>query len=268
MSDKADPQHGSHADVTEPAPPEVPTPTLAEQARTLVYRGGQSTLATMSRKHAGFPFGSLMPYGLSAEGEPTFLVSSMAMHTRNLLENPRATLLIVQTNDEDNPLGAGRISLVGEVHPVGDGPQREATSDAYLLRNPSAQYWIHFGDFQFFQMSLVDVYFVAGFGVMGWIPAEEFEAARPDPLADHSDQVLRHMNEDHRDSLKLMAAHYRDLQAMDAEMTSIDRLGFQLRVKTAQGMKGIRLAYPHAAETPDEVRQVLVEMVKSARRQS
>lgn len=254
----------THADGA-PPPANAPEPTLAEKARTLTYMGGPSTLSTMSRKHPGYPFGSLMPYGLTEAGEPTFLISSMAMHTRNVLKDPHATLLITQATDSPNPLGAGRISLMGQVHLVeGENAIREVATN-YLKRNPSAQNWMHFGDFKFFQLELIDVYFVGGFGVMGWIDPVEFKAAKPDPLADFADGIITHMNQDHRDSMIEMAKHYSGLSAVDAEMTAVDRLGFNLRVQTEEGMKGSRIAYPRPIESSDDIRSVFVEMVKAIR---
>lgn len=261
MSDSAKPSHADGA----PPPSDVAEPSLAEKARTLTHQGGHSTLSTMSRKHAGFPFGSIMPYGLTDEGEPTFLISSMAMHTRNVLDDPHATLLIVQQTDTPNPLGAGRISLMGEVELVEGEEQIATVARDYLQRNPAAQNWMNFGDFKFFRMKLVDIYFVGGFGVMGWISAKEFKAAAPDPLASSAAGAIQHMNEDHRDSLVLLAKHYSGLDAVDAEMTSMDRLGFNLRIQVVDGMKGTRIAYPEPIESPDGIRSVFVEMVKAVR---
>lgn len=254
----------SHADGA-PAPSNIPEPSLAEKAKTLTVQGGHSTLSTMSRKHPGFPFGSLMPYGLTADGEPTFLISSMAMHTRNVLGDPRATLLITQATDSSNSLGAGRISLMGNVLPVDDELGRQQIATNYLQRNPAAKNWMHYGDFRFFQLQLIDVYFVGGFGVMGWIDANEFKSAKPDPLVDVADGIIQHMNEDHRDAMVSLAKFHVGLEALDAEMTSVDRLGFNLRVKVADGMKGARIAYPEPVESSAGIRQVFVQMVQAIR---
>ena len=53
--------------------------SLAERARMLVYLGTTGSLSTVSAKHPGWPFGSVMPYGLDRRGRPTFLISSMAI---------------------------------------------------------------------------------------------------------------------------------------------------------------------------------------------
>ena len=62
-----------------------------------------------------------------------------------------------------------------------------------------------------------------------------------------------------------MAKHYGGLNAVDAEMTAVDRLGFNLRVQTTDGMKGQRIAYPRAIESGDDIRSVFVDMVKAIR---
>ena len=48
-------------------------------------------------------------------------------------------------------------------------------------------------------------------------------------------------------------------------MTAVDRLGFQVRLKTAEGMKGARIAFDREVRSALETREVLVQMVKRAR---
>jgi len=48
-------------------------------------------------------------------------------------------------------------------------------------------------------------------------------------------------------------------------MTSVDRLGFHLRLKTQDGMRGIRIAFLREVSNAAETRKVLVEMVQQAR---
>src|ERR1051326_1622278 len=88
--------------------PSVPEPSFAERARTLVYLGRVGSLSTISRKQPGFPFGSVMPYGLDNHGRPIFLISTMAMHTQSLQADARASLLVTQEDTDGEPLGASR----------------------------------------------------------------------------------------------------------------------------------------------------------------
>jgi len=100
------------------AQPAVPEPPFAERARTLVYLGRIGSLSTRSRKQPGFPFGSVMPYGLDERGRPIFLISTMAMHTHNLQADSRASLLVTQPDAGGDPLGASRVTLIGNVLPI------------------------------------------------------------------------------------------------------------------------------------------------------
>jgi len=245
--------------------PSIPEPAFAERARTLLHLGRVGSLSTLSRKRPGFPFGSLMPYALDGAGRPVFLISTMAMHTQNLQQDGRASLLVTQPEASGDPLGAGRVTLVGNVSLIPAAEVGEARG-LYLERHENSKYWVDFDDFSFFAMDVVDVYYVGGFGVMGWITAPEYSQARPDPLADAAAGILQHMNADHQDALILLARVHAGIEAQEAVMTSVDRLGFHVRMKTEEGMKGARIAFLSEVSTPVETRKVLVEMVQQARR--
>ena len=154
-------------------------PTLAERSRTLIHLGRVGTLSTQSRRIPGFPFGSVMPYASDGLGRPMFLISSMAVHTQNLRADARASLLVAEMSGGD-PLGCARITLVGEVRPVPE-VETAAVRELYLSRHENVRYWAEFGDFGYFRMEPAQVYFIGGFGVMGWIPAEEYAGSQPDP---------------------------------------------------------------------------------------
>ena len=253
-----------HAAPSTPERAPVPEPTLAERGRTLVQLGRIGTLSTHSRKQPGFPFGSVMPYAPDEQGRPIFLVSNMAMHTQNLKADARASLLVMQESGEADPLGAARITLVGEVLPV---PETEtgAARELYLSRHENARYWVDFDDFGFRRMQPADVYFIGGFGVMGWVAADEYASSQPDPLAADSAGILRHMNEDHGEALVLLARAAGETGAEAATMTAIDRLGFHLRLRSGERVHGTRIAFPREVPNSGEVRTVLVEMVRAAR---
>jgi heme oxygenase (biliverdin-IX-beta and delta-forming) len=113
MASSSPRNHGGTA--TASNQPAAPEPSFSERARTLVHLGRIGSLSTVSRKQPGFPFGSVMPYGLDARGRPIFLISTMAMHTQNLQGDSRASLLVTQPEGDGDPLGASRVTLVGNV---------------------------------------------------------------------------------------------------------------------------------------------------------
>ena len=244
--------------------PEIPEPSYAERVRTLLSLGSTGTLSTASRKHEGFPFGSLMPYALDGEGRPIFLISNMAMHTQNLKADPRASLFVTQAAVEGDPLGSARATLVGRAEAV--SPEETASvREVYLAAHESSRYWVDFADFGFFRLEPIDLYYVGGFGVMGWVGAEEYREAMPDPLAAAAAGILRHMNADHTEALITLARTQAGLTGTAAAMTSVDRLGFYVKVTTADGMKGARINFPREVRTTGETREALVAMVGQAR---
>lgn len=263
MSASSERKHASGGVSTRP---DVPEPTFAERARTLMYTCRVGSLSTLSRKQPGFPFGSVMPYALDERGRPIFLISTMAMHTQNLQQDPRGSILVTQAEASGDALGASRVTLMGKVLPVSE-PEVSSARELYLASYADSKYWVGFGDFSFYRMEVVDVYYVGGFGVMGWVSASEYDAAQPDPLADSSSAIIEHMNADHADALILIARAFAGIVAKEAVMTSVDRLGFHLRLTTAEKITGARIAFSREATDSAMVREVLAEMVKHAREQ-
>jgi len=249
---------------SQPAAPAVPEPPFAERTRTLVHLGRVGTLSTCLARHDGVPFGSVGPYGVDAEGQPTLLISRLAVHTQNLLADPRASLLVTQPGWNEDPLAGARVTLVGRVAPV-DEAARAAVRADYLARHENARYWVDFGDFAFYRLAIDELYYVAGFGAMGWVEAAAYRAATPDPLADHAAGIIAHMNADHADALVLYCRAYADVAADSATLTDIDRMGMRIRAQVGERLQGLRVNFPSDVGTPLEARKVLVAMVQRAR---
>lgn len=211
-----------------------------------------------------------MPYALDPKGRPLFLISTMAMHTQNLRADPRASLLVAQPGRVPtaeplvgDPLAAGRVTLMGEALPLAGTDAAEARA-AYLARHPNAAYWVDFEDFGFYRLEVADVYYVGGFAAMDWVSAEEYLAARPDPLADAAAGILEHMNRDHPDALVTFARVLAGAPADEAVMVSVDRLGFKLRVREGPRLFSARIAFPREVTSAEACRAVLIEMLRDA----
>ncbi len=241
----------------------MPEPSHAERARTLVHLQQTGGLSTLSRKQPGWPFGSVMPYGLEEHGQPIFLISTMAMHTQNLLGDPRASLLVTPPESRSDPLGAARVTLMGSVTKV---PSEEVAKvrELYLDRHANASYWVDFNDFGFFRMVMADIYFVGGFGSMGWVAPDDYARASVDPLAEEASSLIREINQDQIETLLLLARVFGNLEAQQATVTALDRLGFHLRVKTADRMQGGRVAFTNPVCNAQEVRAGLAGMAVQA----
>jgi len=105
-------------------------------------------------------------------------------------------------------------------------------------------------------MVVVDVYYVGGFGVMGWVSASAYDRSQPDPLADSMDEIIQHMNADHKDALVLIARNFVHIESHEATMTAVDRLRLDVRVKTQDGMRCARVAFVRVVSNPPETRKV------------
>jgi putative heme iron utilization protein len=244
-----------------PAAPEAPEPSLAERARTLLSIGRIGSLSTHSQRFPGFPFGSMVPYASDEMGRPIFFVSSLAMHTQNLQQDPRGSLLITQPDVAGDPLGSARLTVLGN---VAEAPAAEV-QDLYLSRYENARYWAEFTDFAYYRLRVSGVYFIGGFGVMGWISPEEYAVAQPDPLAEAAAGIIQHMNADHADALRLIARRFAGEEADEAAMTAVDRLGFNLRLTSGERVHGCRVAFLQEARSVEGARRVLVEMTRQSR---
>jgi len=239
----------------------VLAPSHAERARTLVARETTGTLATLALEPAGYPYGSFVTFALDG-GEPVFLISRIAEHTRNVAADPRASLL-VHERGKDDPLANGRVTLLGRAEKL----ERAVTTarESFLALHPGASYYVDYDDFDFWRLSVQSVRYIGGYGRMSWVDGAAFRAAEPDPLAASAPRILEHMNRDHADSLlRYGRAFTRASDAERAVMTAIDRYGFEMTLTTPAGVGPARIAFEAPLTTADEARRALVALSRAA----
>jgi putative heme iron utilization protein len=203
----------------------------------------------------------MMPYVADEFGRPAFFISTMAMHTQNLQQDARASLLITQPDVSGDPLGAARLTLLGNVTEASAAELR----DLYLSRHESAKYWQDYTDFAYYRLEVLGVYYIGGFGVMGWISAEDYGSALPDPLAEVASGIIQHMNADHADALLQIARQFAGEIADEAAMTAVDRLGFHLRLRSGDRIHGRRVAFLQEVRSSAAARGALTDMARQAR---
>src|SRR6185295_12461703 len=78
---------------------------------TLVAQISTGTLCTLALEPEGYPYGSFVTVAFD-EGDPVFLISALAEHTRNLEQDPRASLMVAEGGSDD-PLANGRVTMLG-----------------------------------------------------------------------------------------------------------------------------------------------------------
>jgi hypothetical protein len=247
---------------------EVKAPSHAERARSLVAQQTTGTLCTIALEPEGYPYGSFVTFALH-QGEPLFLISRVAEHTRNLLRDARASLLVHEQGKAD-PLANGRVTLIGPVTQVTrDAGELPVLRQTFLGAHPNAGYYVDYADFDFYRLSLSAVRYIGGYGRMSWVSAEEFRRAEPDPLAAASARILAHMNQDHADALLRYARVFTSAHAAQkAVMTAVDRYGFEMTVTTPDGVGTARLPFAQPLGSAQEAREALTALAREAEAKS
>ncbi|MEX3923989.1 HugZ family protein [Paraburkholderia sp. BR10936] len=156
----------------------------------LLHQAPIGTLATHSREPRGFPYPTLLPFAPDAQHRPVILVSRLAEHTRNLLDDPRAGFLVAHVPDAD-VLNAPRATLLGRFEPVApvDSAAHEASealARRYVRYHPDAERYLALGDFTFWVMHVERLRYIGGFGAMGWMDGADLDALPPLAPADET----------------------------------------------------------------------------------
>lgn len=124
-------------------------------------------VAALGTLHAGAPHVSMVPYAIAQDGSALIIhVSRLASHTKDMLADPRVSLLVMQEEGGGiSALALPRVSVQGAAHEVAaDAPELPGFTAAYLGRFPDASALFGFGDFSLFRIRPESVRFVAGFG--------------------------------------------------------------------------------------------------------
>lgn len=244
--------------------PDVAKPSHAEYSMTMACKQSTATLCTLSQRKDDYPYGSFVTYVIF-KGNPIFCISKLAEHTKNLEKSPKSSLLIAE-GGEGNPLALGRVTLVGDCTKLPD-EEFDSAKEAFLERHPSASFYVDFEDFSFYRLEVESIRYIGGFGRMSWVGTNDWYDADPDPLDSSADDIIEHMNDDHRDAMILFCQKMsKATDTTDAVMVSIDKYGFEMSATTGDGPRPIRLAFKNHAYTSDDARKELVSMVRDARK--
>ena len=240
----------------------VPTPTHAERARTLVAQISTGTLCTLALEPAGYPYGSFVTVAFD-EGNPVFLISALAEHTKNLEQDPRASLLVAESGAAD-PLANGRVTMLGPCTRVeGDGGSARA---AFLAVHPNCRLLRRLSRLRVLEA------------------AREFRPLHRRLRTDVVDQQGRVAGRRARSARPVSGRHHRSHErrprrrdgALLQGVFESDR--YHLRDddrhrsvwlrdvgEDHEGPRPVRLAFARPVSTPEDARAALIAMLKDAR---
>ena len=128
-------------------------------AKWLMRLARTGALATLEPE-TGAPLTTLVGAASDFDGAPLFLMSTLSRHTRHLIKDPRASLLLTGEHERGDPLNHPRITLSGTIEWAASASARRR----YLQRNPKAKLYADFADFAFFRLAIEAVHFNGGFG--------------------------------------------------------------------------------------------------------
>jgi hypothetical protein len=227
---------------------------MTSEARRLLRGAGRASLATALEDERGvWPYASLTLAACDVDGAPLLLLSDLAVHAKNLLRDPRGSLLLDGTLGLADPLTGPRLTVLGTLAPVADG----RALDRYVRRHPSAGLYRGFGDFRLWRMQPVRAQLVAGFGRISWVETSELmaDAAAAADIAAAEPALLERLNQEPT----LIQA-----LATGGRLTGLDPDGADLAV----GDVALRLDFPQAAtgvQAAEAALRALAAPEKSAR---
>jgi len=229
-------------------------------SRGIVRRARSASLATALANKDGFPYASLVTVACDMDASPLMLFSTLADHTRNLADDPRASLLFEETSRRANPQTGPRVTLSGKIRKV----RNENLARRFLARHPEARMYAGFGDFAFYRMTVERAHWVGGFARARWLPARRIlftdkEACTAISVCEEG--VLEHMNADHPDALDCYANGLLGRAGKGWFMTGMDPEGIDLR----RGAQVARLPFESPVNNAAACRKVLAALAKKAR---
>jgi putative heme iron utilization protein len=226
-------------------------------AKKLLREGLTGALATLMAD-SGAPYCSLVNVATAHDGAPLLLLSKLAVHTKNLLADPRASLMLDERKEGD-PLEGARVMLMGPVTATDDRQARAR----YLARHPEAEQFAGFADFAIYRMQIERAHLVAGFGRIVDLAGKDIltDLAGAEPLIEAEAEAVAHMNSDHADALNLYATRLLGARAGAWRCTGCDPDGLDMRL----GRTGLRLFFSQRVAAPGPLRTTLKELADSAR---
>lgn len=233
----------------------------ARLTRSLLGRSRQGALATLMPQ-SGAPYCSLVNVASLPNGTPILLVSRLAIHTKNILNDARVSLMLDERGPGD-PLQGARIMVAGSAEQMQDN-EAVAARRRYLAAHPSAEEFVDFRDFSFFAIRPTGVHLVAGFGRIVDLAPDDFltDLSGADELMAAEADIVAHMNADHTDAMNLYATRLLGSPAGAWRCTGCDPAGLDLQDDDS---RTLRLEFPQPIVTPAALRQALKELAERAR---
>jgi hypothetical protein len=255
----ANPLSGGVANAT--ARGDLPSPAVAMRNLVEQAQFGHlcTTMSGMHHRRAGYPFGTVVDFAADGAGHPVFALSPLAIPTRNLMEDPRCSLVMQMPGWSG--LANARVTMFGDAHELPKSMQAAAAEIFHQkMATDGDQRWVS-GNATYFRMNrILDIYFVGGFGTVQWVDVDEYAGARPDAIVvAHPATTLAALNEAFSEPLRRALAGARG--ADDAAFISIDKLGADVRVRRGGEYTVERLKFDVGVESREDAAAAVARLL-------
>lgn len=230
------------------------------EAKQLVHSAQSGVVSTISHNLRGYPFGSVTPFISCSEGKLYFYISDIAQHAKNLSHDCRMSVTVFEQALEGDQNAHGRVTLVGDAKKL-DSEQAELVLQRYIMRYPEAESYQQAHDFHLWQMNIVRVRYIGGFGKIFWIEPEEWQSAASPWDYTTESRMIAHMNEDHVDAMALILAQHHGVDDNNPQMSGIQTQGCYLR----SGERNYFVPFETPCQAAGDVRTELVKLTQQAR---
>ena len=239
---------------------------FAAGARNLLLQNRTALLSTLAIAHGGSPFGSIVPYDVTPEGDFIVYLSLIAEHYKNLAYDPRGSILVANYFAYDDPQAFGRATAICRFTPVAEAEQ-ERIRCAYRKKFHDSVNDELAHNFVLLRGVPEKIRWIRGFGEMGWISIDQYRAASPDPLAQDSWGIIQHMNEDHADALHELAQYFGGYSTHGGSIgiVELDSLRFTMAHRTHGNRRLITCDFPSPVIDAESARASFMAMLEAAR---
>ena len=221
----------------------------------LLARG--CTRAALATSLNGAPYASLVLFAVDLDASPLLLLSDLAQHSRNIAFDPRVSLLLDATEGHPDPLTGPRLTLLGRAALIDDA----RCLGRFVSHHPASAAYAGFRDFHLYRVGVERGHLVAGFGRIDWIDGADFLlASNAGSLAAAESEILRHMNEDHSDTIAHYACDLLGRTGSGWRMTGIDPEGIDMRCDGEAARLDFAAPVRSPVMTPEAARVALVQL--------
>ena len=138
----------------------------------------QRTGALAVLSNNGWPYLAMTPFAINPETAQFIVhISTLAAHTRYLLQRPQAAFMVSMAERAEAPVHAlPRVSFQVEGYSPERGSQAwEAARVCYFERFPDSAFMAEFTDFHLFTLNIVRTRQITGFGAAKTLPLEDIQ---------------------------------------------------------------------------------------------